>query len=58
MDNLKKLRKELDDLKRLISSFISRLDFVPPFMLSADPYSFLDDIEYLREYLDCMIRVG
>ena len=55
MNELQERRKELDQLKYLINSLYIFNDRLPDFVMTADLYSFLDEIKYLCGYMDCMI---
>jgi len=55
MDEIKQQRKELDELHFLLNSFNIFLDSLPAGIVKMDIQSLMDNIKYVRGYVDCMI---
>jgi len=58
MDELKKQRKELDELKYLVNGLNIFRPRLPAGVFTVDLYSMMEEIEYLCGYLDCMMNFG
>lgn len=55
MGDLEKIKEILDEVKYSVNGLCNYVDLFPPFLFTTDIYSFLDDIKYIRGYVDCMI---
>ena len=56
MEQFKKLRDDLNELGHLVNGLNISLDMFPPYLLSTDLYSFLNEIQYMKGYVDCMLK--
>jgi len=56
MKTLSERRKELDNLTQLLISLNILKEQLPPFVFTEDIKALLDELKYLRGYLDSMIH--
>jgi len=55
MNELIQLRSELDQLKHSVNRLLYFRRRLPPGVFGTDLYTMLEEINYLKGYLDCMI---
>lgn len=55
MDEIREQLKKLDELKFLVNSLLIFIGNSPP-LITTDLHYFLDEIKWLRGFLNCMVK--